>query len=96
MRKRIRRPKYHAFIRVLENDHLYSPAAIADRGKEFGLFPKGLSRNEEIYFRKGVRQSMSRFSIHLPEQADGFIKAKNQGSSRAWFGWRWKKVLLEK
>ncbi len=94
MIKPVGRPrKYACIIDALDDDDLYSPAAIARIAKEKGLLDTFLEEepNEALVFQR-VRISLIRFSnLHdFPDEGDGQIIIKGQAPVPGWFGWRWK------
>lgn len=88
-----RAKKYCAYVRLLEDDTLYTPSTIVDLGIQEGLFPKGLGKDVYFACRKKVRQAMSRIAVNLPQNEDGWIKLKGQQASRAWLGSKWKDAI---
>ena len=87
--------KYKHFILLLEDDALYTPAAIVTNGQEKGLTvpPPGADRT-----RLRIRHTLARFAINhaFPHDGDGLLRLPGQAATPAWFGWRWKNALPER
>lgn len=96
MTKTIGRPmKYRQFIEILEEDQVYTPAAIVRHGEAHGLLngvQKGTARQKA---RLRVRHSMARFSANhfFPKEGDGMVLQRGQPPQRGWYGRRWKEEL---
>lgn len=93
-KKRGRAKKYCAYVRLLDDDALYTPSTIVDLGIQAGLFPKDLDKASYFACRKRIRQAMSRIAVGLPMKEDGWIKRPGQQASRAWLGSHWKAAIL--
>ena len=98
--KPIGRPmKYAAHLLALEDETLYSPTVIVTVAEEKGLLQ---SDPEDAKARKAerlrIRHSVLRFAVnHLfPEKGDGFVYLPGLPPARGWYGWRWKKQVLQK
>ena len=96
MRRKPGRPmKYHALIQILEDDVVYTPAAIFQNAYDLGIIGAGLSGEELAVLRRKVRHTFSRFSTNhdFELKGDGWVKMPGQPPERGWFGWRWKGSL---
>ncbi len=95
MKQRIGRPLfYRAYITALEDDTVYTPAAIVNNGEEHGLIPPNLQGTQRKKLRVKIRHTMVRFSKNhgFPEEGDGWVNLKGQPPMRGWYGWRWKEA----
>ena len=97
MSTQIGRPmKYGAFLLILEDNVLYSPAGVAINAEKHGMLPTNMSREDLINQRRRVRHSLNRYRINhnFPDEGDGRIKIGGQAGATAWFGRRWKARVL--
>lgn len=80
--------KYDAFLRILDDNRVYTPAAIAAVG-----ILAGLAREKD---KLKVRTAFGHFRkrYRFPNSGDGFIDQSGQ-PVRGWKGWRWKLALPE-
>ncbi len=87
--------KYRHFIEILDDDTVYSPAAIYEWGKEQGLVDKNLAKEEEQKLKLRIRHTMARFSANhqFPRKGDGMVLMKGQSAVIGWSGKRWKGAL---
>ncbi len=91
MRRPVGRPrKYAEIIDALDDDTLYSPAAIVKLAKDEGLLAPFLKEGDEDAVMGRVRASMIQYSQRYFEEGDGQVKFRGQAPMPAWFGWRWK------
>ena len=83
--------KYAHVIEMLEDDNIYAPGTIAQFAKVSGLLPElttvSLAR---------LRIAMCRLKAYhnFPEKGDGLIRMPGQQPFPAWFGWRWKLLIM--
>jgi hypothetical protein len=87
--------KYARFLRCLEDDQIYTPAAIVRYGKSCGLFPEGISSDQERHLGLKIRHTLARLSKNhsFPAEGDGWVAIPGQAPMRGWQGWRWKAAL---
>ncbi len=94
MARPVGRPrKYTGIIDALDDDELYSPAAIARIAKDQGMLaPFMKEETVEARVMQRIRIALVRLSNlhHFPDEGDGQIKIKGQAPVPGWFGWRWK------
>jgi len=83
--------KYTHFIMELEDDKVYSPGTIARLGQELGFFDD-IEDDDKFDARLLVRHTLARYRVNhrFPEEGDGLVKMRGQGSSTGWSGERWK------
>ncbi len=96
MKKPIGRPmKYRKILLRLENDDLYTPAAIARFAVEVGLVKESRKEPKKLVLQR-IRIAMGRFSNNhdFPDEGDGMVIIRGQAPTPGWFGWRWKAPLL--
>jgi len=92
MPNRIGRPmKYKGIIQALDDQRVYTPAAIATLAEERGL----IDRQKPARVR--LRHALARFTVnhHFPHAGDGYITLKGQAPSLGWFGWRFKDAIVD-
>ncbi len=97
MKRPIGRPmKYRKILQRLENDDLYTPAAIARFAVEAGLVKESRNEPKKLVLQR-IRIAMGRFSNNhdFPDEGDGMVTLRGQAPTPGWFGWRWKAPLLE-
>jgi len=95
MTRSIGRPlKYQHILERLENDEIYSPAAISRFALERGLID-GSTSEERTAARHRVRIAMARLSNYhgFPDEGDALISLPRHRPMPAWYGWRWKLVM---
>ena len=91
------RPKKYADIIVaLDDEKLYTPAAIADLALELGFSDRNPNVDQKL-FRLRIRIAMSRLCSNwdFPKHGDGMIQRKGQPTTPAWSGSRWKATIDE-
>lgn len=89
------RLKYRAFIDVLEEDLVYSPATIVRQGEVLGLLDLLLRGEDCRDVRRKIRHTLARLSTNrgFPYEGDGWVEIPGQAPLRGWFGWRWKQAI---
>jgi len=90
-RKAGRPLKYVHFVMELDDDQIYSPGTIARLGQELGFLDDIEDKNKSDA-RLLVRHTLARYRVNhrFPEEGDGVIRIRGQGSSTGWSGERWK------
>ncbi len=90
--------KYNRILKALDDDELYSPAAIATIAMEKGFPELGETPEEAELIRQPCRIAMGRFTNNhcFPDEGDGQITLSGQSPTPAWFGQRYKQVLILK
>ena len=97
MSRPIGRPmKYREILLHLEDDDLYTPAAIARFAAEADLIKESERALRKIALQR-IRVAMGRYSNnHLfPDEGDGMVTLRGQSPTPGWFGWRWKAEINE-
>ena len=84
--------KYKHFILMLEEDGLFTPAAIADDGENKGFVQPFIDGDNYGEVRRRIRHTLARLSQNhdFPKEGDGMINREGQQPQRGWYGWRWK------
>ncbi len=93
MQRRIGRPmKYKKFLLILEDDQVYTPAAIVRNGETRGLLGSQLEGEALQRARLRIRHTLSRFSKNhfFPRRGDGLVELEGQSPTPGWLGSRWK------
>jgi len=96
MSKPVGRPlKYRALLDILEDEKIYSPATIARLGEELGLVETEVPHPELMDQRVLIRHTLARYRVNhgFPEEGDGHVRIRGQGTSAGWTGERWKSDL---
>ena len=84
--------KYTDLLGQLDEEDLYTPAAIAITADEIGYVDPDLPREERLLHLQRIRITMGRLSKNrkFPPGGDGMRRLPNQAPMPAWFGWRWR------
>lgn len=93
-KKSVGRPmKYGRFIENLEDDVVYTPAAIVRHGELLGLFP-ATSYEKKKKAKLRIRHTLARLSVNhqFSERGDDLVFLRGQAPTRGWYGWRWKRA----
>ncbi|CAM2006967.1 hypothetical protein [Acanthopleuribacter pedis] len=97
MKSKAGRPMKYAFLLLeLEDDQIYTPATIVNRGLSEGTLTLESSEDHKQQ-RVKIRHSLARLSKNhgFPEQGDGTVQLAGQAPIRGWSGKRWKAALSE-
>ena len=88
--------KYKPILMELDDDELYSAAAIANFAALADLI-EGENEEEKKLNRQRVRVAMGRFCNNhfFPDEGDGQVMQKGQRPCPGWFGWRWKEAVRD-
>lgn len=89
------RLKYRAFIDVLDDDMVYSPATIVRQGEVDGLLDAFAAGDDRREIRRKIRHTLARLSTNrgFPYEGDGWVEIPGQAPLRGWLGWRWKQAI---
>ncbi len=81
--------KYDDLLLQLEDQTLYSAGSIIRfaQHSQYAHMPLELLR---IRISLNTRATRNRF----PELGDGWVRLQGQGPTPAWFGWRWKAIVV--
>lgn len=87
--------KYAHFIKILEDNVIYTPATIVRYGVSMGFFEKGLKGPALKAAKLKVRHTLARLSANrdFPKGGDGWTVIPGQAPLRGWYGRRWKAAL---
>lgn len=88
--------KYHALVKALVDETVYTPSTIAAFALQSGFIRE--SDPEACNLAKQrIRITLGRFSNnhHFPDGGDGRVTLRGQAPTPGWFGWRWKAALKE-
>ncbi len=95
MKSKAGRPmKYAHLLLALDDEQIYTPAAIVNHALAEGRINP--TRNEDPkQLRIKIRHSLARLSKNhgFPEEGDGMVALLGQAPTRGWFGRRWKAAL---
>ena len=88
-----RPPKYRHIIASLEDEALYTPAAIARNAQEKGFLKGKPEEIQQDILR--IRITMGRNSQNhgFPEEGDGLVTLWGQSPTPGWVGRRWKEAF---
>ncbi|MDJ0835161.1 MAG: hypothetical protein QNK37_01515 [Acidobacteriota bacterium] len=85
--------KYRHILEMLCEEELYTPSTIAEFADSNGLlYPdQGKTARQRVKVAMGRLRSYHKFPTH----GDGTVRRTGQRPVPAWFGWRWKLLILE-
>ena len=89
--------KYVNLIKALDPDTVYTPAAIAQFGRDNGYI-EGATPEKRFSTYQRIRIAMGRFAANrpFPTRGDGMVLIKGQAPTPGWYGWRWQKAVSRK
>ncbi len=85
--------KYDRILTALDNEEIYSPAAIARFARDHG-FLKGDEATIRLDMQR-IRIALGRLSNNrsFPDEGDGLVAVKGQKPIPGWYGSRWKRAV---
>lgn len=96
--------KYTEVFTILEDNQLYSAASIVRLAEQRRLFSRRRKLTLQVKkdglatVKRRIRLTLNRLQKNhqFPVEGDGLLTIPGQRPTAAWFGWRWKRVAVNK
>ncbi len=90
--------KYVCYLKLLNEEDVYSAGSVVQLGFAHGLVEPGLSREAKKNYQIKVRHALSHLTVRhgFPNEGDGWVRLKGQPPTVAWYGARWQAAMWGK